>query len=60
MSGGPRIHKDRTRKGWLRRASSPAGVQQRQEFRELLTPKDSKGFHFIRPGSRNPRKVTRG
>lgn len=55
----PRVRKQRNRKGTFPRASSPAGVAKRQEVRAANTPKDGHGMHFIKPGSRNPRKVTR-
>jgi hypothetical protein len=62
VKGAPRIHKDRNRKGTFRRASSPEGVEQRQQARIATMPKETRGkgaLHFIKPGSRNPRKVTR-
>lgn len=59
MKGAPRVRKDRTRRGTFPRVSSVAGVLARQEARTATTPKDTQGMHFIKPGSRNPRKVTR-
>lgn len=59
MKGNPRVRRDRTRRNPLPRASSPAGVEARQDRRVATVPKNDKKLHYIKPGSRNPRKVTR-
>lgn len=59
MKGNPRVRKNRTRRNILPRVSSVKGTEARQEARAAATPKHAPKLHFIRPGSRNPRKVTR-
>lgn len=58
-SKGPRKHKQRGRRGTYPRLSSPEGVIKRYQARIAATPNDDGGNHYVKPGSRNPRKVSR-
>jgi hypothetical protein len=49
------------RRSTLPRLSSPEGIDARADLRVATMPKDPKGGRAYRkPGSRNPRKVSRG